>query len=66
MGVYRWPYRREEQVEICQKLANISFLSYDDKKECQRIAQELGRYKQPTVSEKSFLEGLIRKHGSRL
>jgi hypothetical protein len=66
MGVYSWPYQREEQIAVCKKLANISFVNYNDKKECERIAQELGRYKQPTVSEKSFIENLIRKHGSNL
>ena len=60
MGVYSWPYRREEQIDVCQKLANVSFLSFSDKKECQRIAQELGRYHQPTTSEKLFIENLIR------
>lgn len=65
MGVYSWPFRREEQIDVCQKLANVSSLNYNEKKECQRIAQQL-RYHQPTVSEKSFIENLIHKYGSRI
>jgi len=34
--------------------------------ECKRLAKELGYHKQLSTSEKSFLENLIRKYGSRL
>jgi len=37
MGVYSLPFRREEQIDVCQKLANVSSLNYNEKNNSQRI-----------------------------
>jgi len=66
MVIFRLPSRPEEQMKVCQSFSTMNMLNFNDKNECKRIAQELSRHKQLTVSEKSFLENLIRKYGSRL
>ena len=66
MGIFYLPPTTEKQMEICQKLTMITQLSFQEKDECKRLAKELGYHKQLSTSEKSFLENLIRKNGSRL
>lgn len=66
MAIWRLPWSREEQIKVCVALRNNSFIHGSEKDELGRIEQELERFRDLTVSEKTFLESLISRYGSSI
>ncbi len=63
MPVYWLPITIEKQLEAIQALLQVRFLSYNEKKELERITKDL-KYRIPlNYSEKDFLQRIISKHG---
>lgn len=63
MAIYWVPFTINTQIEVIQALLQVRFLSYDEKRELERIMRDL-KYRIPlNYSEKDFLQRIISKYG---
>lgn len=63
MGVYYLPAMLQKQLEVVDLLLQIRLLSYEDKRELEKIKRNLKYNIHPNSFEKNFLEKIITKYG---
>ena len=63
MGVYYLPAMLQKQLEVVDLLLQIRLLSYEDKRELEKIKRNLKYNIHPSNFEKNFLEKIITKYG---
>lgn len=63
MAIHWLPFTIEKQLEAIQAILQIKFLLYDEKKELERIKNNLRYRISVNHSEKDFLQKMISKYG---
>ena len=56
---------KQKQALICDKLATLPGVGYNEKNECKRLAKEVRSHRQINISDQQLLENLYRQHRSQ-